>query len=112
MKKTKVFSFFTICFAVLIFPNLPIASLDNEQHNLESKNLENDRLEGQQHFSCSNIVFTNLYNVVNSNGFDVSIQCITYVMGIHLFPWKCHPKPIKTSPFGIEQTLHSTMDTE
>jgi hypothetical protein len=31
---------------MLFFPNLPITSLDNEQHNLEIKDLENDRLEG------------------------------------------------------------------
>jgi hypothetical protein len=31
---------------MLFFPNLPIASLDNEQQNLENKNLENDGLEG------------------------------------------------------------------
>ncbi len=30
------------------------------------------------------IVYTNLYNVVDSNGFDVSTQCITYVIGILL----------------------------
>ncbi len=29
---------------------------------------------------------TNLYNIVDSNGFNVSTQCITYVMGILLFP--------------------------
>jgi hypothetical protein len=31
---------------MLFFPNLPIASLDNEQHDLENKDLENDGLEG------------------------------------------------------------------
>jgi hypothetical protein len=29
-----------------LFPNLPIASSHNEQHNLENKDLENDKLEG------------------------------------------------------------------
>jgi len=28
-----------------------------------------------------NLVYTNLFNVVDSNDFDVSTQCITYVMG-------------------------------
>jgi hypothetical protein len=31
---------------VLFFPNLPIASPNNEQHNLENKDLENDGLKG------------------------------------------------------------------
>jgi hypothetical protein len=31
---------------MLFSPNLPIASLDNEQHNFENKELENDKLEG------------------------------------------------------------------
>jgi hypothetical protein len=35
---------------MLFFPNLPIASLDNKQHNVENKNLENDKLEGQHSF--------------------------------------------------------------
>jgi hypothetical protein len=29
-------------------------------------------------FHTWNVVYTNLYNVVDSNGFDVSTQCITY----------------------------------
>ncbi len=53
MKETTTFTFFVICFAHVVFPNLPIASLDNEQHKLENKDLKNDRLEGQLHFSCS-----------------------------------------------------------
>jgi hypothetical protein len=35
---------------------------------------------------AQNIVCTNLYNVDDSNGFDVSTQCITYVTGILSFP--------------------------
>jgi hypothetical protein len=31
---------------MLVFPNLPIASPDNDQHNLSNKDLKNDRLEG------------------------------------------------------------------
>jgi len=31
---------------MLLFPNFPIANPNNEQHNLENKNLENDRLKG------------------------------------------------------------------
>jgi len=31
-------------------------------------------------------LFTNLYNIVNSNGFNVSIWIITYVMGILPLP--------------------------
>jgi hypothetical protein len=31
---------------MLFSSNLPIASIDNEQHNLESKDLENEKLEG------------------------------------------------------------------
>jgi hypothetical protein len=31
---------------MLFFPNLPIASPDNEQHNFENKDLENDGLKG------------------------------------------------------------------
>jgi hypothetical protein len=30
---------------MLFFPNLPIANLYNEQHNLENKDLENNRLK-------------------------------------------------------------------
>ncbi len=33
-------------------PNLPIAGLNNELHNLESKGLENDGSKGQLHFAC------------------------------------------------------------
>jgi hypothetical protein len=50
---------------------------------MNKKPLKNDRLEVQPHFSCSKHY---LYNVVNSNGFDVSNQCITYVMGILPLP--------------------------
>jgi hypothetical protein len=32
--------------ASLFFPNLPIASPNNEQHNLENKDLGNDGLKG------------------------------------------------------------------
>jgi hypothetical protein len=32
---------------MLLFPNLLISSLDNEQHNFENKDLENDGLKGQ-----------------------------------------------------------------
>jgi hypothetical protein len=46
MKKTTIFAFFTIRLPMLLFPNLPIVSPDNEQHNLENKGLENDGLEG------------------------------------------------------------------
>jgi hypothetical protein len=47
MKETIVFTFFTICFVHVTFPQSSnLASLDNEQHNLENKDLENDRLEG------------------------------------------------------------------
>jgi hypothetical protein len=31
---------------MFLFPNLLVASPNNEQHNLESKGLENGRLEG------------------------------------------------------------------
>jgi hypothetical protein len=31
---------------MLFFPHLPIASPNNEHHNLENKDLKNDRLEG------------------------------------------------------------------
>jgi hypothetical protein len=31
---------------MLYFPNLPIASSNNEHHKLENKELENDKLEG------------------------------------------------------------------
>jgi hypothetical protein len=31
---------------MLLSPNLLVASLNNKQHNLESKGLENERLEG------------------------------------------------------------------
>jgi hypothetical protein len=31
---------------MLLFPNLLEANLDNEQHNLENKDLENNKLEG------------------------------------------------------------------
>jgi hypothetical protein len=31
---------------MLFFPNLPIASLNNEKHNLKSKDLENNGLKG------------------------------------------------------------------
>jgi hypothetical protein len=68
---------------MLFSPNLPTVSPNNEQHNLENKDLENDGLEGQLHFKhIQSIVYKTLYNVVNSNDFDVSTQCITYVMGI------------------------------
>jgi hypothetical protein len=31
---------------MLFFTNLPIVSLDNEQHNFENKDLENDGFKG------------------------------------------------------------------
>jgi hypothetical protein len=61
---------------MLLFPNLPITSPDNEQHNLKNKDLENDKLEGQPQFSFSKHCFTNLYNVVDSNGFNVSTSAL------------------------------------
>ncbi len=41
MKET---TFFTIPFAHVVFPNLPITRLEDEQHKLENKDLENDGL--------------------------------------------------------------------
>ncbi len=72
---------------MLFSPNLPITSPNNEQHNLENKDFENEGLEGRLHPKhVQSIIYKNLYNVVDSNGFDVSTQCITYVMGILSFP--------------------------
>jgi len=39
--------------SMLFFLNISIVNPNNEQHNFENKNLENVRLEGQSHFSCS-----------------------------------------------------------
>ncbi len=82
-KQLSPFSQFAL--PMLLFPNLPIASPNNEHHNLENKNLENDGLEDQPHFSCSkhySYKFVQCY----SNGFNVFSQCITYVMGILPLP--------------------------
>jgi hypothetical protein len=46
MKETITFTFLTICFTHVVFPQLPIVSPNNEQHNFENKGLENDELEG------------------------------------------------------------------
>jgi hypothetical protein len=53
MKETINFSFSQFISLMLLFPNLLIVSLDNDQHNLENKDLENDGLKGHLHFSCS-----------------------------------------------------------
>jgi hypothetical protein len=45
MKETTISPFSQFVSPMLLFPNLPIASLDNEQHNLENKDLENNILE-------------------------------------------------------------------
>ncbi len=37
---------------MLFFLNLLVINLNNEKHNLENKDLENDKLEGSPHFSC------------------------------------------------------------
>jgi hypothetical protein len=85
--KEQLSPFSQFVLPMLFSPNLPIASPNNEQHNLENKYLENDGLEGQLHFKhIQSIVYKNLYNVVDSNGFDVFTQCITYVMGILPLP--------------------------
>jgi hypothetical protein len=44
-KKQQLLPFSQFVSPMLFFPNLPIASLDNEQHNLENKYLENNGLE-------------------------------------------------------------------
>ncbi len=80
-EKNNNFCFFHNLFCPCSFS--PIAIANNEQHNLENKDLENNGLEGQLHFSCSKHC---LYNIVNSNGFDVSTWCITYGMGILPLP--------------------------
>jgi len=86
-EKNNNFHLFQFVSPMLFFPNLPIASPNNEQHNLENKDLENDGLKSQLHFKhVQSIVYKKLYNVINSNSFDVSTQCITYVMGILPFP--------------------------
>jgi len=46
MKKKKLLVFTLFILPMLFFSNLPITNLDNEQRNLESKDLENDQLEG------------------------------------------------------------------
>jgi hypothetical protein len=71
---------------MLFPPNLLIASPNNEEHIFESKDLENNKLKCQPPSHAWNNGYTNLYNVVDSNGFDVSNLCITYVMGILLLP--------------------------
>jgi hypothetical protein len=61
-------------------------------------------------FHVWNIAYTNLYNVVDSNGFNVFSQCITYVMTINwnLTPivnatWRFENQtPIKVSPLPLE----------
>jgi hypothetical protein len=56
-------------------------------------------LEGQLHFSCSKNCLQKLYNVIDSNGFDVSTQCITYVMVILPFP-NCVDETYEYIPLG------------
>ncbi len=45
-KKQQLFPFSQFVLPMLFSPNLPIASPNNEQHNLENKDLENDGLKG------------------------------------------------------------------
>ncbi len=53
MKETTTFTFFTIRFSHTTFPQSSNSkSKQHEQHNFENKDLENDGLEGQPHFSC------------------------------------------------------------
>ncbi len=45
-KKQQLSFFSQFVLPMLFFPNLPIASLNNEKHNLKSKDLENNGLKG------------------------------------------------------------------
>ncbi len=45
-KKQQLSPFSQFLLPMLFFPNLPVASLDNEQHNLGNKDLENNELKG------------------------------------------------------------------
>jgi hypothetical protein len=45
-KKKQLSPFSQFILPMLFFPNFPIVNPNNEQHNLENKNLKNDRLEG------------------------------------------------------------------
>ncbi len=62
-------------------PNLLIATTNNKLNSLESKGLKNNESKGQLHFACLKDFCINLYNVVHSNGFNLSNQSITYVVG-------------------------------
>jgi len=86
MKETTISHFSQFVSPMLLFPNLPIASLDNEQHNLENKDLENDILEGQLHFSCSKHCLYKFVQCCQLQWFWCIHQCITYVIGILLLP--------------------------
>jgi len=52
MKKKQHSPFSQLISTMLFFLNLLVVNLDNEKHNLENKDLENDKLEGSSHFSC------------------------------------------------------------
>jgi hypothetical protein len=45
-EKKIAFTFFTICFTLVFFPNLLILSPNNELFNFENKGLKNDGSKG------------------------------------------------------------------
>ncbi len=59
-------------------PNLLISTTNNKLHSLESKGLKNNESKGQLHFACLKDFCINLYNVVHSNGFNVSNQSMLH----------------------------------
>jgi hypothetical protein len=47
MKETTIFAFYTICFTHVVFPQSFNSNSRQWKHNLENKNLENNKLEGE-----------------------------------------------------------------
>jgi hypothetical protein len=86
MKNTMVkLPFSQIASCKFFPPNIPIVSPNNKLHGLESKSLKNNESEGQLHSTCLKHFCINLYKVVHFNGFNVSNQGVTYVVGIFMF---------------------------
>jgi hypothetical protein len=86
LMKETTFAFSQFVSPMLFFPNFPIASLNNEYHNLENKDLENDRLKGQPNFSCSKHCLYKFIQCYQVQWFQCFNQCITCVMGILPLP--------------------------
>jgi len=106
----KQLSHFSQCVSpMLFFVNLPIASPNNEQHNLKNKDLENDRLEGELHFSCSKHCLYKFLQCCRLQWFHC-IHLMHYICNGHAFGPQLCQWNLWIHHHLNKQTLRSIMD--